>query len=226
MFKCIAVAMMGALGAAGCAPHNQEVVLEPAGAGRQYAWGESARVFSDWIRLGDLVVRLEQTRMTTVQRRLGGVVRDSGDAAGYRTWLCYEVQDPNGPVTVVVEGSEMGSGEWVTGFKLFRPPAVDSDSGCTPLSLPMTDVVLDQRLHLGMTRTELEQRLRLPPVPGDTCRYESNVRGRGKIRIQGRPGNAWWRTRRFEVRFDGDGLTWLQSWSITEAWLSSAADSA
>jgi hypothetical protein len=99
-----------------------------------------------------------------VAARLGTAhLYQSGDAGEFMVWVCYRTTVEGDSAILAVISSELGGGERVTSFSLFRPGRDwRIERQCASLSLPASAIVTDRGIRLGMTRAQVEERLGPP----------------------------------------------------------------
>lgn len=65
------------------------------------------------IKVGDLKVILERTRLTTLQARFGGGIAQQGGAGSLVHWLCYTSPTPAGATRTWFISNALGGGDFV-----------------------------------------------------------------------------------------------------------------
>jgi hypothetical protein len=151
------------------------------------------------LRLSDLVVTLEQTKMEDVAEKLGGALGQRGDAGEFDEWLCFHGADPGGPWVLWLESGEIdggraGSFQW---HRLERSAVFDPR--CRILA--HTKVALSIPLELGITKADVMKRLGRPTeILGDRLIYvhehQESIRGEpydstNIVSILIRDGRVW-----------------------------------
>ena len=114
------------------------------------------------IRVSKLLVVLEETKMTDVQKRLGGSFGHSGDASEALEWLCYYGADAEGRWALWLESSETAGGA-VDGFLLQRLERdTRMDRRCGDLQDGRIDLPIP--LNLGITEKQVQRLLGKPTL--------------------------------------------------------------
>lgn len=105
--------------------------------------------------LGAFVGRFEETRLDTVRKAVGeGSIRHQGDAAGSMNWLCY--RRARHRLWVVSHGEMGGPDQVVTEVvaEITETDDAGASTDCAIIPEKFSHVVLDGKLHLGMSRRE------------------------------------------------------------------------
>ena len=114
------------------------------------------------IRVSKVLVELEETKMTAVQKHLGGSLGQHGHAGESLEWLCYYGSDADGRWALWLESSQVAGGA-VDGFVLQR---LDSDARMDQrcADLQSAKVELPIVLKLGMTEANVRKLLGAPTL--------------------------------------------------------------
>jgi hypothetical protein len=155
------------------------------------------------IRLGELEVVFEKTRLKDIQARVGsGIIRVQGDAADSETWLCYRFHAERGMAQIDLISGEMGGGNVVTGIVL-REGRLETDRLCPELPPNFVPIATD----IG---------------PGLGSRFEDFTRALGKPSEKTPVRTSW----EFEhqVRFAGSPELWFVEQSVHARFKDGKAD--
>jgi hypothetical protein len=120
------------------------------------------------VRVAKLPVVLEETKLTNVQKRLGGSIGHRGDGSESLDWLCYYGADANGRWALWLESGEKGGGA-IDGFmlqRLDRDARMDRRCG----DLRTGEIELPMALKLGATEMQVRKILGKP-----TLKYRSTL---------------------------------------------------
>jgi hypothetical protein len=103
--------------------------------------------------VGVVHIALEETRLTTIQIQLGGVIGHRGDASEALEWLCYQGTGSGGRWALWLENSELGGGR-VDGFTLEH---LDQEAAlhCQTLRGSGNQVALPIALAPGMAEDQI-----------------------------------------------------------------------
>ncbi|HVG03051.1 MAG TPA: hypothetical protein VM842_09170 [Nitrospira sp.] len=126
--------------------------------------------------LGAFAGRLEETRLSAVRDAVGeGAIQHQGDAGDSLYWLCYqraqhrlwlssgEISGPDHLVTEIVEE--------------LTETATETSTDCASLPEKFAPVVLNGKLHLGMSRQEIVKALG-PPSKSDAAQIVYSYKGK------------------------------------------------
>ena len=116
------------------------------------------------LRVANLQIILEKTALTNVQKQLGGIIGQRGDASEALEWLCFYGTDSNGRWALWLESSEMGGGA-VDGFALQRINRnARPDRRCHGFGKSDGGAELPVALRLGQTETQVREILGKPTI--------------------------------------------------------------
>lgn len=119
------------------------------------------------LRVAGMQIILEQTPLNDVQKRLGGVIGQHGEASNALQWLCYHGADAKGRWALWLESSEMGGGN-VDGFSWRRIARnATLDRRCRERDV---EVDLPVGLVMSMTETQVREVLGRP-----TAKYRNTL---------------------------------------------------
>jgi hypothetical protein len=114
------------------------------------------------LRVSDLPVRLEETKLDDVATRLGGTIGQTGDAGDFVEWLCFGGTDPGGRWVLWLESGEIDGG-MVGSFQWQRlTKGAVLDRRCRMIE--GTGVELPVALRFGITEAEILKILGPPTV--------------------------------------------------------------
>jgi hypothetical protein len=145
------------------------------------------------VTLGNVRIVLTETTFAAVANKLGRApLAHAGDAGGSRTQACYRSADPQ-PTTYYLESGEMGANEQIMQVDVISagsaaatpdPPIARE---CRVLA-PATTARTDRGIRLGLSRAEVDRRLR---VRGRDSAGIAIYDRSEKRRIGGRTYDAW-----------------------------------
>ena len=94
------------------------------------------------ITAGPLGIQLEITRLDTVKKQFGGVVRGAGDAGDAVTWLCYAGKSAEQPVVYWFASNDEMSGDHheVTQVAVQANPSGKAPAGCGDAPPALTEI--------------------------------------------------------------------------------------
>ena len=124
------------------------------------------------LRVSDVPVVLESTKLVELQKRLGGRIGHRGDAGNFVEWLCFQGAEGNRGWVLWLESGEIHGGT-VGGFRLQRMAAgARPDRRCRLLPRQNGVVQLPTLLRLGLTESKLMETLGQPTAKrGDELIY-------------------------------------------------------
>jgi hypothetical protein len=125
--------------------------------------GTISKLMIKELRISNLNVELEETKMDQAQERFGGTFGDQGDAGNSLEWLCLSGRDAAGRFVLWLKSGEMDAGT-VGSFQWRRvPDNARFDPRCGTLS-ETARIKLPISLHLGMSESQLSEVLGQPTV--------------------------------------------------------------
>lgn len=125
--------------------------------------GTVSKLMVKAVRIADLNVELQETKMKDVQERFGGTFGNEGDAGDALEWLCLSGRDAAGRFVLWLKSGEM-DGPWIGSFQWMRvPDQARFDARCGTLS-EADRVKLTLPLHLGVSESQLFEVLGQPTV--------------------------------------------------------------
>jgi hypothetical protein len=108
------------------------------------------------LKMGTLVVQLEETTLATVQKAIGhGTIEHQGDAGDSVYWLCYTIGDTkqNERIWVISHGEMGGSDHAVTGITAQFIAPTKAPDACPALPAAMRPLSFDSKVWLGQSET-------------------------------------------------------------------------
>ena len=115
------------------------------------------------LRISDLNVELEETKMDQAQERFGGAFGNQGDAGDSLEWLCLSGRDVAGRFVLWLKSGEMDDGT-VGSFQWRRvPDSARFDPRCGTMS-EADKIKLPIPLHLGMSEPQILEALGRPTI--------------------------------------------------------------
>ncbi|MGB8012170.1 MAG: hypothetical protein WCF68_11185 [Terriglobales bacterium] len=134
------------------------------------------------LRVSNVPIYFEKTKMDEVRARLGGTTGHAGDAGDYVEWLCFRGTDPKGLWVLWLESGEIDGG-MVGSFQWQRlANSAMLDRRCRTLQDTRGGIELPLALRLGMAETEVRKTLGPPTAKrGDRLIYvhehQESIRG-------------------------------------------------
>ena len=123
------------------------------------------------LRIADLTVVLEETKLADVQSRLGGTIGQRGDTSEALEWLCFHGRDNGGSWILWLEAGEI-HGRFVGAFQLRRIEASAQVDNRCPLLDSTPGIQLASGIRLGLPRAQTIEILGRPTKSdGDTVLY-------------------------------------------------------
>jgi hypothetical protein len=114
------------------------------------------------LKIANWPIVLEKTELTDAQKHFGGSIGSQGDASEYEQWLCLYQRDDNDGWVLWLTSGEIDGG-YISGFVWLHVTANQKiDSRCKKVSTKLGGIELPIQLHLGTTRTEVENLLGQP----------------------------------------------------------------
>jgi hypothetical protein len=102
------------------------------------------------LRVSNLAVTLEDTKMEDVRTTLGGTIGHMGDAGESLYWLCFDGMDSSGRWVLWLESGEINGGR-VGGFQWQR---LDEDEMLDPRCRMLLDAKVELPIALGLGAAE------------------------------------------------------------------------
>jgi len=166
-----------------CALHGQtfdsrplsQPIWDPPNVFEEFPAGAKATAPKDIIkslRVDGQRIVLETTKLVAIQKTVGGVIGNRGDAGESLSWLCVHASDSHGTWVLWLLSSEIDDGS-VGGFRLQLVKNTTSfDSRCSALSAEEGIVKLPTPVRLGMSKEEIIHTLGSPSFnTGNTLFY-------------------------------------------------------
>jgi hypothetical protein len=137
------------------------------------------------LRMGQLFVRLETTRLSDVLKSAErGTIGHHGDAGRSEYFLCFtQISGPRSSRVWLISHGEMGGSDHAV-TEVFAQRIETSDAAsdrCPPLPSRLQPIALDRGIWLGITRNELLTKLGQPSASRDdwlTFNFLGTVPGR------------------------------------------------
>jgi hypothetical protein len=116
------------------------------------------------LRVANMPIVLEETRLRDAQKRLGGTIGHRGDAGDAEAWLCLHGVDAKGSWILWLTSGEI-DGPAIGGFQ-WKRLALDEipDRRCRLIPREMGGIELPLALHPGMTEAEVRKTLGRPTL--------------------------------------------------------------
>lgn len=116
------------------------------------------------LRVANVPIVLEETKLEDAQKRFGGTIGDRGDAGDAIGWLCLDGSNKNGPWILWLISGEI-NGPTIGGFQWRRlSPGETPDRRCSRIPDDKGGIELPIALHFGMTEAEVQKLLGRPTV--------------------------------------------------------------
>lgn len=116
------------------------------------------------LKVANLPIVLEDTKLEDAQKRFGGTIGARGDAGESLGWLCLYGSDNDGPWILWLTSDEI-DGPYVGGFQWRRLSLHERpDRRCTRLPEGKGGIQLPIALHPGMTTVDVQKVLGRPTV--------------------------------------------------------------
>jgi len=116
------------------------------------------------LRVANMPIVLEETKLEDAQKRFHGAFGDSGDAGDALGWLCLHGSNKDGPWILWLTSSEI-DGPGIGGFQWRRRSLHETpDRRCSKLPEGKGGIELPIPLHLGMTEADVQKVLGRPTV--------------------------------------------------------------
>jgi hypothetical protein len=107
------------------------------------------------LRIANMPIVLEKTKLEDVQRRLGGTIGSQGDAGDSVAWLCFQGKNEYGPWIFWLTSGEIEGLTSINGLQWKRLAASETpDHRCRLLTPDSGEIELPLTLHPGMTGNE------------------------------------------------------------------------
>lgn len=117
------------------------------------------------LRIANLPVILETTKLEDAQKRLGGAIGSRGDGGDSEAWLCIHGSDQDGPWIFWLTSGEIEGLTYISGFQWRHLSDSETpDRRCSLLPQDKGRIELPDTLHPGMTEAEARKVLGRPSL--------------------------------------------------------------
>ena len=126
---------------------------------------------SSFLKLGSLVLRLDETTLGDVSRRIGvGRIAQEGDAGESEYWLCYRTGHASKQETLwlLSSGEFGGDAHVIYGVAAVRTSNNSTTDACPELPKAFQPVTLDAGVWLGATPDQIRRKFGKPSLERDS----------------------------------------------------------
>jgi hypothetical protein len=117
------------------------------------------------LRIADMPILLEKTKLEDVQKRFGGMLGNHGDGGDSLAWLCYRGSDASGDWVFWLTSGELNGLTWIDGVQWRQLSGNERpDHRCRTLPGDAGGIKLPVPLHLGSSAQEVQQALGRPTL--------------------------------------------------------------